>query len=96
MAYYKQKYETPARSGGNAGEKPGSRTLREGGNRRRGGDQRRNRPGNDGNRRPNAERSGQAKQPDNGAPAAAAPQSGGESKAKKGLLGKILGIFTKG
>jgi ATP-dependent RNA helicase RhlB len=94
MAYYKQKYETPARSGGNAGEKPGNRTPREGGNRRRGGEQRRSRPGNDGNRRPNAERSGQAKQPGKGAPAA--PQSGGEAKAKKGLLGKILGIFKKG
>jgi ATP-dependent RNA helicase RhlB len=116
MAYYKQKYETPARNGGNPapGENPGNRTPREGGNRRRGGDsrsgatprsgaaarsgadQRRNegRSRGDGNRRPNAERSGQAKQPGKGAPAA--PQTGGEARAKKGLLGRILGIFKKG
>jgi ATP-dependent RNA helicase RhlB len=100
MAYYKQKYETPARSGGNpaSGEKSGNRTPREGGNRRRGGDQRRNdgRSRGDGGRRPNAERSGQAKQPGKGVPVAAAPQTGGEAKAKKGLLGRILGIFKKG
>jgi ATP-dependent RNA helicase RhlB len=103
MAYYKQKYKTlQGREGGQDNQsldrQPGGQ--RQGGNRRPrdqrgGGTRRRGSP----ERRPGEQqRSGQAKRPGpaqpapDQRPAAAAPQT----TAKKGLLGKILGIFRKG
>jgi ATP-dependent RNA helicase RhlB len=94
MAYYKQQYEKPGRGEPQkpAAEKPADRQIREGGNRRRGrGGQRRSGDA----RRSADQRSGQAALP-NPAAQPPAPQAGGEGKAKKGLLGKILGLFKKG
>jgi ATP-dependent RNA helicase RhlB len=89
MAYYKQQYENPGQ--GEGAQKP-ARQPREGGNRRHGrGDRRRS----GGAQRPADQRSGQARQPGQGTQPPA-PQAGGEGKAKKGLLGKILGLFKKG
>ncbi|MDR2739044.1 MAG: DEAD/DEAH box helicase [Treponema sp.] len=86
MAYYKQRYENPSRSsGGASGQKPSDRQPREGGNRRRGRA-----------RRPVEQRLGQAQQPGQRTQTPAAPQTGEEGKAKKGLLSKILRIFRKG
>jgi ATP-dependent RNA helicase RhlB len=97
MAYYKQKYEKTGRSGGNSmpsgqNQKPDGRQRREGENRRSGQRRSGDRPRNDGTARP---ASAQAKQPGRAVQGPAAPQIG-EGKAKKGLLGKILGIFKKG
>jgi ATP-dependent RNA helicase RhlB len=102
MAYYKQKYKTPQGREGtqdnrSPDRRPGDqrhgerkpRDQRGGGARRRGSPE----------RKPGEQRPGQAKRPDQGArpapdqrPVAAVPQPA----AKKGLLGKILGIFRKG
>ncbi|WP_010253466.1 DEAD/DEAH box helicase [Treponema primitia] len=68
---------------------PRSADQRPGEKRRGGGDQR------PGNQRPGGQRVGQAKRPNQVAQttAKAAPQTGGQTAAKKGILGKILGIF---
>jgi ATP-dependent RNA helicase RhlB len=88
MAYYRQRYENPGRNGGAAGpsgQRPGGQQQREGGNRRGRG------------RRSADQRSGQA-QPggQRTPPPAAAPQGTAKDGTKKGLLGKILGLFRKG
>jgi ATP-dependent RNA helicase RhlB len=87
MAYYKQRYENPGKNEGTApsAQKPGARQQREGGSRR------------GRNRRSGDQRSGQAKQPgQEGQAPTAAPREAGEGGAKKGLLGRILGMFKKG
>jgi ATP-dependent RNA helicase RhlB len=87
MAYYKQKYENPGRSGASPaspGKKPGARQPREGGNRRN-----RGRQGGD-------QKPARTQQPGQGTQTPAPPREAGEGGAKKGLLGRILGLFKKG
>jgi ATP-dependent RNA helicase RhlB len=86
MAYYKQRYENPSRDGKSpesSPQRPGGQQVREGGRRRSRG------------RRPADQRSGQAKQPSQQTQAPATPP-GNSGEAKKGLLGRILGLFKKG
>ncbi|GHV75296.1 hypothetical protein AGMMS49942_01170 [Spirochaetia bacterium] len=99
MAYYKQKYE------GKPGEarRSGGQNRAEG--RQRGQGRKPGNAGESGEQRPGGQRTGgkrrrsggQAKRAGQGTPPAAgqAPKTGGQSGAKKGLLGKILGIFKE-
>jgi ATP-dependent RNA helicase RhlB len=87
MAYYKQRYENPNRSGaapGSSDQRPGARQQREGGSRR-----------NRGRQRPD-QRSSQAQQAGQRTQAPVVSQGAAKDGAKKGLLSKILGIFRTG